>query len=251
MAKLTLDMYGTLTQTQPDGSAEGGDSVNWTGHFCYLTGAFLFGDIDRESNKEVAFSEFFEGSRFGAYVRHPDPLLTNNAFGAHYENPWNGCISRDQMTGIIAGLIAQSSCLAKLRFVAHHALSLFLFAYNNIANGEDPKTAKWRVPDLTLFDIWAIELRMFPVLAVLLYPLLCILDLHTFLACALERFSSDPDNISLAMKHIISYEVVPTPVSWLTRKVLDVEDMEHKLASYWGGWRSQSGMIELYTRRLK
>ena len=240
---INTDAFGVLSQIQPDGSYEGGDSANWNGHYAFL---------EPNSNSLCAtITMLFFEAKPGAYVRHPDPRSTNNAFGAHYKNPWNGCMSRDQLTGVIAGLIASGDRGAKLRFVRHQALSLFTFAYNNIKNGEDVLRSRWKLPDLTLFDVWACELRMFPMLALLLYPLLCVLDLHNLIGCMIMSFKGDEDIISLLIKHIISYEIVPTPVSFLARKFLLLGDIQYKLNEYWSGWRKQPGMVELYMRRLR
>lgn len=64
------------------------------GHWLYLNGG-----SDEYFNVDKYIDTF--NVHFGAWVRHPHPDMTNNGFGAHYKNPWNGCITRDQLTGIL------------------------------------------------------------------------------------------------------------------------------------------------------
>lgn len=145
---MNKDKYNIIGQIQPDGSIEGGDSVNWMGHYLYLT------------KHKFPFRKTFEVG-FGAYVRHPDPKQTNNGFGAYYKNPWDGVISRDQLIGIIMGLMSQKDRIGMVKLTLHHALRGFLFTYNTRKNGQNPTQTKWKIPDLTFMSIWALILRGF------------------------------------------------------------------------------------------
>jgi len=235
---ITKDKYGALSQIQPDGTLEGGDSAVWTGHYLYLTG------------EKYPFVETFE-VKPGAYVRHPDPKMTNNGFGAYYKHPWAGCISRDQLTGIIAGLISQKKRLSLLRLIIHHGFRLFLFSYNTIDNGKDPDTAAWKFPDLTLFDIWSMYLRGFGILSFLFWPILCVLDLHLLLNTIHVNRDGDDDQINYAIKLFIAVEHVPTPTSKLSFSLLNKSSLLKKIHNYWCGWRNNCDMYYLYFNKFK
>lgn len=238
---LTLDKYGVVGQIQDDGSIEGGDSACWQGHRVYLTKV-----------NDPNYVDFFEVG-FGAYVRHPDPKLTIQGFGAHYKNPWNGCISRDQLTGILMAIVGTGDRKAMLRLMLHHACWGMLFSYNTIRNGRDPATARWKLPDLTLMDIWATQLRGFGKVSWLFFPLLCVLDLQMLLNAIMDRVLKvqDDDVINFMGKLFVSREHVPTPVSWLTLKVLDADQATDRLERYWCGWRQNPGMYFLFLFKMK
>jgi hypothetical protein len=250
---LTKDKYGILGQIQPGGWVEGGDSACWMGHYVYLT------------NSDFPYVKTFE-VKPGGYVRHPDPMLTYNGFGAHYKSPWNGCISRDQWTGVIGGLIRQKERMALLRLILHHALRGFLFSYNTIPNGQDPKKTKfnllkffyrkkgenfYKLPDFTVFDIWATYLRGFGAISWILWPLLCVLDLHLLVNTVLTNLEKDNDQINYTMKYLVAREFVPTPTSWLASKILNKDRLIDLLGQYWAGWRQQSDMVPFYRKALE
>lgn len=235
---MNIGEFGELGQLQSDGTIEMGDSANWTGHHIYLT------DVD------FPYVEFYE-KHCGGYVRHPFPETTKNGFGSFYDNPWAGCISRDQLTGIIAALISLKEYKAMLRLIFNHSLRGFLFAYNTIHNGADPRTAGWKFPDLTLLDIWAHELRGLGWISWLFYPVLMIFDLQMLASTIVNnnRFRLDP--ISYAIKLIVSKEHVPTVISLLSWKLCDKKKLIEDIDRYWSGWRAQPFMVELYSARLQ
>ena len=245
MSQFTRDKYGLLGQIQGDGSVEGGDSACWNGHYVYLTG-----------DNSIDYVKTFEVS-FGGYVRHPDPACTNNGFGAYYSSPWGGVISRDQMAGIIAALFKVGDKGAILRHLAHRACSLFLFSYNTIKNGRKPSEARRKLSDLTLFDVWATELRLVGTLLGplkhVLYPVLCVLDLHQLLATVLfantHPMNKDPINYTLRL--LISQDYQPTFISRLSWKLCDRVRLLARHFNYWCGWRKNCGMYDLYKERLK
>ena len=236
---MNRDDLGVLCQIQRrDGSLECGDGVCWTGHWIYLT-------------KNPFPLSIFEVSP-GAYVRHPDPKMTNHGFGAHYEHPWSGCISRDQLTGILAAIIALKDYKAAMRLILHHMCRLMLFAYNTIENGTKEDERKWQIPDITFMDIWAMELRCLGPVAWILHPVLWVLDLHMLLsALYFNLFDKDTDAINFAMKAITSRQVAPTPISWITWKIIDKPKLILFLKTYWAGWRQQPEMVSLYVRQLE
>lgn len=234
---LTKDKYGILGQIQPDGSIEGGDSACWMGHYVYYTG------------EAYPYVKTFERG-FGAYVRHPHKDATYSGFGSYYKHPWDGVMSRDQLTGVIGALIRQKERMALLRLILHHACWLFLFTYNTRKNGPDPKETPWKWPDLTFMDFWATYLRGFGILSWLLWPLLTVLDLHGLCNTLLTNRSKDPDQINYALKLMISREFVPTPVSWLSAKLLDVKHVSSLIKTYWSGWRQQNDMFVLFKQKM-
>lgn len=221
------DKYGFIGQIQPNGSIEGGDSACWMGHWIYLNGGKDPQSLIRMSSYEV---------KPGAYVRHPIPEQTNNGFGAYYANPWQGCISRDQLSGIMCGLVGQKDHAAMLRLIKHWALRGFLFSYNTIKNGRDPKTAKQKLPDFTGPEMWALALRGLKYPWMFL-PLLYVFDLHMLLSTILRNKSFDTDPINYTGRLLVSLRVCPTLISKLTWLVLDKEKLEEELIGYWCGWR--------------
>ena len=238
---LHRDEYGIIGQIQADGSVEGGDSACWQGHHVYLT----------DNAEDFPYVETFEVA-FGAYVRHPHPHRTNNRFGAYYKNPWNGCISRDQLTGVLAALIKKGEYLALLRLGVHWMAWLFLFTYNTVQNGQDPETAKWKWPDLTFFNMWGMFLRGFGLSSWLMWPILCILDIHLVLdALFFNNDKETDDQINFAMRLFVSKDYVPTPTAWLARKLTNKTKLRNNIASYWCGWRDNCDMYPLYEDKIK
>ncbi len=236
---MIVDKYGVIGQIQDDGSVEGGDSINWLSHWLYLE------EVPNWSAEKVV--EKFEVG-FGGYVRHFDPAQTYYGFGAYYKNPYNGVMSRDQLTGLIGMLVKHKQHGAIARIMLHNLSRLFLFAYNTRTNGKE--AIDWKLPDFTGPDILAMQLRGFGKASWLAWPLLCILDLQNLAGVVLDRFQEDDDVISMVMKYQVSREFVPTPTSWLTSKLIDKKQVTEKLKSYWTGWRQQPRMYELMAAHL-
>jgi hypothetical protein len=229
------DMYGAIGQHQPNGTTEFGDSACWTGHAIYL----------HYREKPQPIITYFEIAP-GSYVRHPNSDYTNNGFGAVPQ-----CMSRDQYTGVLAGIIGHGDIPAARRAAKNHAKRLFLFSWNTIHNGVDPRTAKWKMPDITGPDILAMELRGLTRFKLFLIPLLCILDIHMLLNTIIfNLFDKDEDQINFAIKHFVQIDHAPTPVSLLSWWLLDKRKLNTLIAHYWSGWRGMPEMVELYTRRL-
>jgi hypothetical protein len=232
---VNVDKYGFIGQIQDDGSVEGGDSACWTGHWILLGG-----EGQSMSKFEV---------KPGAYVRHPVPEQTNNGFGAYYESPWRGCISRDQLTGIMCGLIGEGDCEAMSRLVLHWALSGFLFSYNTIHNGRVPGSEKPKLPDFTGPEMWALAIRGLK-WGYLLYPLLVIFDLHMLISTVIRRLTFDKDPINYTGRLIVSQERLPTPISRLTWALCDKVKLRKEIRGYWCGWRDSCEMEQMSVNRL-
>jgi hypothetical protein len=233
---LNFDKYGVLCHLRNDGSLECGDGLNWSCHYAYYSGNEI--DLD-----------FFE-SGFGGYVRHPIPSQTDNGFGAYYKSPYLGCISRDQLTGLLAYIIKFKPTGAAFRLFLHYIPRLFLFSYNTIDNGVDPKKAKFKLPDPTLFDIWSMILRTNKILSVLFWPILNILDIHLLInTIAFNSFISK-DPISYGIKLISCHENTPTLISLLSIIIVNRSKLDLETSIYWSTWRKNGGMAFLFKNYL-
>lgn len=238
---MITDNFGAVCQPREYGKIECGDAAAWTGPAIYLGKNVL---------RKVSFEDFFSVG-FGAYVRHPFAARTDNGFGAYYKNPWDGCISRDQLTGILLATIGEKNYLGGLKIVIHHLAWLMLFTYNTRSNGKDPSMTPWKWPDPTGPDIWAMEIRaMGPWAAIPLWPLLCVFDLHTLVNGIFDRFSKNDDVISFAAKYMTTLYNYPTITSLFVYLVVDRKSMLKRLKEYWCGWRSQPEMYQLYWNKL-
>lgn len=229
------DKYGLIVQDQSRGILDGGDTVNWEGHRVYLT-----------DGVGTPLSLFETGK--GGYCRHFDPDMTYKGFGSYYQNPWDGVISKDQLTGIIAWIIKTKDYRAAVSLLLHHFCWLFLFAYNTRANGEDPETTSWKIPDPTLFETWCIEFRMIPWV---FYPLAWISDLYLILRVLLFNLQGSSDPISFTMRIFICIENMPTLWSYLAWKILNKNKLLKALENYWCGWRQHPTMFEYYKRKIE
>lgn len=245
---MNRDRHGIIGQIQPDGSIEGGDSACWMGHWLYLNDGKC-PDTDWDASK---FIKEFEVS-FGAYVRHPDPSLSYDGFAAYYKNPWDGVISRDQYHGVLAAIIAAKDYSALFRAFLHHGAWAWLFMYNTRINGQNPSQAKWKMPDLTLFDMWALYIRGAGLLGWLFYPLLTLFDVHLFLSTVFVNMEpkEKDDVINHTIKMIIAKDKKPTLFSWLAWKVLNKEKLMEKLKIYWCGWRDGCEIVKKYEERVR
>ena len=232
------------------GGVEGGDSACWNGHYNYFS-----------KNKDgVDYVDTFE-VKPGAYVRHPHQHPQFNRFGWFYGNPWDGNTSRDQLTGVLLGIIEAKDKGAMLRMIAHWALRLFLFAYNSRKNGQLPGETPWKLPDFTGPNMWQMALRGFGVFSWIFFIPLCILDLHILIDTLIVNKSDDDDSINYFGRLAVSRNHVPTPVSWLALKLLDREHLKSLIRKYWGGladneleprhrWRDNPGMYDIHSKAI-
>lgn len=253
MQVIHTDDKGFITHLRSDGSMESGDAVNWHGHYLYT-----FKNA-KTAHYKTYRDHFKIGS--GAWVRHFDPKMTDNGFGTHYKNPWNGVISRDQLFGILAAVIKFKDIKTLLEMILHHACWLFLFSYNTIDNGKDPKTAKWKWPDPASITVWAVYLRGFGLLSWLIIyfpmpflwnlPVFVILDLPLLINAIVRKNKKDSEVISFLAKLGIATEFAPTPLSILALFITDNKEIENELKNYWGGWRNNGGMASLQLGKLR
>lgn len=244
MTNLTTDQDGFIVQRQADGTLEGGDSVNWTGHAIYLNDGFKSG----VHHFRYCFSSL------GSYVRYPFVYHEQYRWTSFYKNPWHGNISRDQLTGILASTFVYPSLLHTLGIILHHGAWLWLFSYNTIHNSDS--TYKWKWPDFTGPSIWALEVRSLAnclgPLGWVFWPVLSILDLHMLLATLwFNKRQESNDVISFTIKAMIGREKYPTIFSYFAWRLLDKKKVLRLLHDYWCGWRENCGMYDLYEKKIE
>ena len=245
---LTTDEHGNLMQLQR-GELEGGDSLNWTGHKCLIE--FLL-----TGNRTPARTLAFFSNNGTGLVRYPNPSMTNNGFGAYHEDAWNGCISRDQLTGAYLMLLAtdKSTALGKLvtrAFIVEHSRRFFMFANNVISNGDDPKSFKKKFfRDITGLDIAALRYRytLNQQNKSTWNPLLCFMDLQMLVNAILIRTfrRKETDLVSFTGKLIASMAFSQTPVASLTWKITDKDHLKRSASIYWNEQRDERGKVRRY-----
>lgn len=232
--KVLKDQHGAVGQPYKNG-IEGGDSTSWTGIYDYF--------IQRKQ-QTWSYSKFFQVG-FGAYVRHPVKNSLYNEFGWYYKNPYDGVISRDQEEGIKSGLYNEGKLWEKIKFILHASLRLFLFTYNTRQNGVNPNKASWKLPDVRGPNSWATDIRLFPLLAILLNPLLELFDLHLLVSTLIANKTSKDDLNNYLVRLHKARNISPTIVSIVCVKLLNKKHLKGRLFEYWCFWRKQPGMYRL------
>lgn len=238
-----IDDLGIICQPQRDGTLEGGDSVNWMGHALFV-GALRGWSIER-------YCSTFE-VRPGVWVRHPIPSRSMWGWASYEDGVWNGCVSRDQMTGILCCLLKFDHRDALKSLFVEHCKRFLLFATNTIKNGQDPKTITRKCPDLTGPDVWALYVRGLMRPSLIKELLLCVLDLHLLAAAIMFRRSPRTDVLSFVIKLAAADLVDSSPVSRYALSITSRESVIDSLREYWCGWRDQPEMFyywEAYARR--
>lgn len=223
-----IDKYGMLVTKDQDG----GDS-------CAHGFAVLYSGLVRNVSvpvKPISYLNTLEAQP-GRYTRHPD------------HNKWYSDLdrlSRDQFTPLLAfiGYLKQKDFRWRL-FKAHLRRGL-LFAWNTRKNGQYPTFEehqqknsidawdyKWKLPDVTGPEIWAMWIRAYR--AWYLYPLLCVLDLQTLFSSIHRRYYTT-DNIQMNQVILTDFStrVLPTPISLLARRVYGKRVAREALTNMWG-----------------
>lgn len=234
---INTDENGVLCHFRDNGSIDCGDGLGHTSHHDYLS----------DGNFDLYF---FEIER-GAYVRHPVPAMTDNGFGAYYESPRKGCISRDQLIPLLCDSIRRKDYWRMIEIVDHHKKNYLLFAYNSIDNGVDPKTAKHKIPDVTFMDVWALEFRGLEPRSFVDYVILNFLDSWNLLSVIWFNKTESKDPINLALKTITCFEHYPTLISRITFDLLDKKKLLNEIKGYCCGWRKLDGLFKLYEQKIK
>lgn len=235
----TTDKNGWLMQVQEDESLEGGDSASFSAHRLYL-------DPKTTPYYVHRFHKFYHNGELG-YCRYPEKREIYK-WTAFYASPWEGVMSRDQLTPILCLMIKHRIMKENLKFLFHHALSLFLFTYNTIHNGSKPPFKYSKIPDPTGPSFWALELRLF---GWVFWPIYFILDFYNLLVVMhWNKNTFGDDHITLGINIITTYETYPTPISKLTFRLWDKKKFIRMMWSYWSTWRKQPGLYYLYKNKI-
>ena len=101
------------------------------------------------------------------------------------------------------------------------------------ANGTRTRNYNVRVPDIAGPSFWAIYFRGFTWLGVLVYPILCFLDIELLLGSILWRYyRKGNDVLNYLCLTRYARARLPTPLSWLALKVEDKQLLKTKLTLY-------------------
>jgi hypothetical protein len=263
----TMDSHMMIGQVGhpdlPDG-IDGGDTVNRMGHYGFLIWALrkvlkdkaedVIGRIPYASHGRLYCDQVigqFESKEYsGNYVRHFDPAQGRYGTVAHCKGDWDGVESRDQGTPVRIVLGAHKHYKRLGRALGANARRLMLFQNNTVGNGVDWRVAKRKIPDLTLFEQWALYIRGFWPYSFFLWPLLFVLDIETLLGSCIWRTRTEDPNKDDVINHcsvcIYGMLRMPTLTMWLACKINSRALMMQKLEHYWGKWRKSGYFVALY-----
>lgn len=204
-----IDKYGLLGRLQLDGSIDGGDSLHKTCHMC------IYGSI---LALKVRVCEIASG----VFVRNPDPTKW-------YSNP--NTRSRDQLKALLCLLSLKDENQPLKRVFKDHLKRLLLFTANTHNNGSYPTLEeynkhapqkpwdgyKWKIPDITLFEVWALYIRGFR--CRIMYPFLYIFDLESLAGAVLSKYNGNTDLANSLGTYLLSQQVMDTFVMKLARRI--------------------------------
>jgi len=200
-----IDQWGLIVQDL-NGYSKGdaGDACHKTSHLAianYLNGQQL----------HSSFQRLIEVQKATPFVRHPD------------SSKWysrTDRMSRDQSFPYVIALALLANFGMLFHFFIRHALHLFLFTWNYYPNYVMPGDTdyKRKMPDITLFEFFNVYIRGFRLYP--LYPLLLIGDLEMLGSCLIKRYDSDKDVCNSLASVLLAKEIMPTPLSYLARKIL-------------------------------
>ncbi len=200
-----IDNYGLIVQDLNGYSkGDGGDAAHKTSH--YAIASFLSGKEPHES-----FKKLIEVQKATPFVRHPDTSkwysMTNR-------------MSRDQSFPYVIALALLGNFKMLFHFFIRHMLHAFLFTWNTIPNYVMPGDTQYKkkLPDLTLFEFFNVYIRGFRLYP--LYPLLLLGDLEMLGSCIIKRYDNDKDVCNSVASVLLAKAVMPTPLSYLARKIL-------------------------------
>lgn len=100
------------------------------------------------------------------------------------------------------------------------------------ANGTRTRDYSFRIPDIAGPSFWALYLRGFKMVGILLYPILCILDIELLLGTILWKYRSGSDVLNFLCLTRYARARLPTPISWLALKLEDKQLLKTKLDVY-------------------
>lgn len=239
-----IDAYGVIANNNNDE----GDSSQREGSFALCISAL---------NKLGLVSD----SDFAALSARYDSVLTKikcGKGGLHRgpnENAWTGqndVMSRDQwVPNAIACGMTKSNNLNYL-FLGHLIRAL-LFTTNTCADEywTGQPGGQWKVPDITVLSSWSIYIRSYNFW--LFYPLMLIFDLETLVNSLIIVWQSyynptETDVSNQINKLIQAHFCLPTPITWLSAKILtyDKRGMQTCLDEYFSPSLNAPAMNNVY-----
>lgn len=238
-----VDSHGMLGKIWHSESREsGGDSAQRMGMFHsglkfsnYYKIPAQYRYADGPKSFEDSISGLFRQN--GTWRRHPD------------EKRWYGDwdrMSRDQMIPIIVALGCEKryGVLTKT-FLNHLICRGLLFMTNTRRNWATPANHKtpdpdgdlynydYKMPDVTLFEFWALYLRALPFhLGYIGLPVLLVADIFTAIGGLIRNKNKDKDVLNHCIIAVNATVNCPTPISWLGNKLTDWALMAKKLTQY-------------------
>ena len=201
-----------------------GDTLNREGHVM-TTAAILHGHLKLMSDNEYRFlCERYEG----ILKKLQDPKDWSNYARTDLPGYWGSTyqvMSRDQATPNITAFGLNNMWSRTLKAISGHAIFRALLFTTNVRNNwAYPGTPDyaWKLPDVTFIGYWGLYVRS--LWGVPLWPLLVILDLDLVVNALIKVYSygKDPtntDDINFLASLALAYYRLPTPLSWLARKI--------------------------------
>lgn len=213
-----------------------GDTLNREGHL--MTAAWvLHFKLNKMSKPEYDFLLLRYEDVLNKLQDPKDPSNFARTIVPNYWGSRHNVMSRDQMTPNLVALAMNDKPRTWKVFINHLLRRALLFTTNNYDNWSyppgDPKYVasenKWHIADITALSYWNIYLRALPrwawiVGSVPLYLTLCLFDLDTLINSVIKVlwYGKDPTNTDdiqhIGMLTQAAYSV-PTPFSWLARKI--------------------------------
>lgn len=214
IAQYNVDSQNMITQS--DAKKDGGDTANRIGIFYYmakilgLTKDFLGRDLDEGFEASLKALEI----QPGIYIRHPTQVSIFNV-PEHF--------SRDQQTPISIAMSAYKSQLERL---------------TRLANNHFKRFGKYQNTDISGPQHWGFYSRRSN--NYIMYPYLILSDIGLVgdsIVRVIKR-KNDPSDTSDDLDHSIAiiqaYEVMPTPLSWLARKIYNLSNPMEAINLYFG-----------------
>lgn len=233
---LRVDKYGLVTA-----GTDGGDAchrtfaVLLTVRLRYLAG--ITGDCVYENalNVTPGAAKFHLEVQPGIYIRHPDKGWTSGLYTC----------SRDQLTPVICFLATMSHSKNEVVSKAFkcdldnlliQCLKRGMFAQNKFHNGDDPNTAKPKLPDLIGPTLWAVFASGYmktlwaplALIVMIFGDIIGILASLTYVYAPINKdgtlkfrwpMADDVDDMNPNNIHLVRQKFFSTPFSWLARKI--------------------------------
>jgi hypothetical protein len=217
---------------QPDGSVELGDCAQ-------REGMFALGQALQADNKYlVSYFNFklgvLEHPKWkGFYRRSPDSDWTGD---------WDR-MSRDQSTPLVAAMGAMGLYKHLFWHLLSHVLRLGFFT-NIRRNGATKENHGKPTPNNKIFNyniklpdfagpsFYALYIRGFGLMALVFYPILCILDIELLAGAIAWRYRKGNDVLNYLVLTRYARHRLPTPISWLGLKLEPKKELWRKLNLY-------------------